>query len=209
MQPKHPPYKPFVVALTGGIASGKTTVSHWFAQQGVCIIDADIAAREVVATGSPALAQIQQHFGDDIITPEKTLNRSKLRDIIFNAPVEKKWLEALLHPLIRQHMVHEVAQSASPYAIAVIPLLIETEIPDFIDEICTIDCSLETQRKRLSLRDNTHTEIIEQILTSQATREQRLFFAEQIINNDEDEENLLKQLPALHQHWQTKAAANY
>jgi dephospho-CoA kinase len=197
--------KPFVVALTGGIASGKTTVSNWFAQQGVCIVDADMAAREVVAIGSPALAQIQKRFGDDILTPEKALNRQKLRDIVFNVPNEKHWLEALLHPMIRQHMAEQLKVCTTPYAIAVIPLLVETGIPEFIDDVCVVDCSTETQRKRLAVRDNLASTMIENMLAAQASRQQRLALANQIINNDEDETALINQLPALHQQWLTQA----
>jgi len=159
----------------------------------------------VVAIGSDALTQIHRHFGDPILTPEKTLNRATLRDIIFNTPAEKSWLEGLLHPLIRQYMIQQLEACTTPYAIAVIPLLVETGIPDFVDEVCVVDCSPETQAKRLLSRDNVNIELIEKILTAQASREQRLALAHRIIDNNADEEALLVQLPALHQQWLRRA----
>jgi len=133
--------KKVVIGLTGGIGSGKTTIADFFADLGIDIIDADIAARKVVEPKSSALVQISQHFGLQFIQADGTLNRSLLRSRIFSNDTDKLWLNNLLHPLIRQTMLNEIQQSKSPYCLLVAPLLIENNLQSLVQRILVIDIS--------------------------------------------------------------------
>jgi len=190
---------PFVVGLTGGIASGKTTVANMFHEQfGIEIVDADIVAREVVEPGSQGLAAIEQKFGASILLNDGSLNRAKLREIIFSQPEEKAWLNALLHPLIRQQMLTDLANVTSPYALLVIPLMAENNLQSLADTVVVVDVDEETQLRRTSERDNVSREQAQSILASQATREQRLAIADHVIKNHAENQKLLPQITVLH-----------
>jgi dephospho-CoA kinase len=179
--------RPFVVALTGGIASGKSTVSHLFAQQhGVCVVDADIVAREVVAIGEPALLALVDHFGEAVLSADGSLNRAYLKDIIFAHPSEREWVNELLHPVIRQRMMTQLSACQSDYAVAVIPLLAEAGVPEYVNFVLVVDCEQEMQYQRLLARDEMPQQLAESILSSQASRKQRLALAQGIIVNDRD-----------------------
>ena len=164
---------PYVVGLTGGIGSGKSYVSSLFASLGVTIIDADIIARKVVAPGTEGLQGLVEHFGSDILTSNGELNRALLRNKVFSDPEEKSWLNAFLHPKIRQKMNSDIASITSPYGILVVPLLIENKLQNMVNRIAVVDCSEETQLKRTVNRDNSSEDIIKNIIASQASREQR------------------------------------
>ncbi|WED22350.1 dephospho-CoA kinase [Vibrio sp. JC009] len=190
---------PFIVGLTGGIASGKTTVANLFNQHfQIEIVDADIVAREVVEPGTEGLQAIAEHFGRSILTSEKTLDRSKLREIIFSRPEEKEWLNNLLHPMIRQKMNESLSAIKSPYALLVIPLMVENQLQSMADRILVIDVSPETQIQRTVMRDNVADDQAKAILASQADRQQRLAIADDIILNEDDEQDLLAQITTLH-----------
>ncbi|MEG9489776.1 dephospho-CoA kinase [Mannheimia indoligenes] len=174
----------YVVGLTGGIGSGKTTVSDLFAELGVEIIDADIVARQVVEKGTPLLAQIVEHFGEDILNAEKELDRAKLRQIVFNNETEKNWLNNLLHPAIRVEMVKKLQESTACYVIWVVPLLIENKLTEFCDRVLVIDVSPEIQLERATRRDKSKTETIKNIMEAQVSREERLRYADDVIENN-------------------------
>jgi dephospho-CoA kinase len=188
-----------VIGLTGGIASGKTTVSDLFAKLGIDIIDADVIAREVVAKGTPGLAAIVEKFGDDILTPDLELDRQKLRTIVFSDSAKKDWLNALLHPLIREQMQLQTANATSPYCILSVPLLVENKLNTMVSRTLVVDIDEATQIKRAIARDNSEQAIIESIIASQATRTQRLAAADDVIVNNKDLDWLSAQVKDLHQ----------
>ena len=181
-----------VIGLTGGIGSGKTTVANFFADLGIDIIDADIAARKVVEPKSNALVQISQHFGLQFIKADGTLNRPLLRSQIFSNDIDKLWLNNLLHPLIRQTMLNEIEQSQSPYCLLVAPLLIENNLQSLVERILIIDISEEEQVKRAVLRDPSSKEEIMRIISSQISRKERLNYADDIIDNSKSDLSIIK-----------------
>ncbi|MBZ0059096.1 MULTISPECIES: dephospho-CoA kinase [unclassified Leclercia] len=195
----------YIVALTGGIGSGKSTVADAFSRLGVTIIDADILARQVVEPGTPALRAIAEHFGNDTIAPDGTLNRRKLRERIFAHPEEKAWLNALLHPLIQQETQKQIAQATSPYVLWVVPLLVENNLHDKADRVLVVDVSPATQIQRTIARDNVGREHAEQILAAQATREARLAVADDVIDNNGAPDAIASDVARLHQQYLAQA----
>ncbi|MFQ3195992.1 MAG: dephospho-CoA kinase [Colwellia sp.] len=181
-----------VIGLTGGIGSGKTTIANFFRDLGVDIVDADIAARTVVEPGSIALAKISQYFGLQFIQPDGTLNRSLLRSQIFSNEQDKHWLNNLLHPLIRQTMLEEIQQSQSPYCLLVAPLLIENNLQSLVARILVIDIKESEQVKRAASRDPSSIDEIKRIMASQISREKRLTYADDIINNSQSDLSIIK-----------------
>lgn len=195
----------YIVGLTGGIGSGKSTIANLFIELGVKIIDADIIAREVVAKGTPFFAEIVNHFGEQILTEQKELDRAKLRQIVFNDPHQKTWLNQLLHPAIRQEMLNQLAQNQDDYVIWVVPLLIENNLTEFCDRILVIDVLPEIQLSRALARDNSNEETIKNIMAAQVNQEQRLSYADDIIENnlplDQNFAKLKQQVLELHQKY--------
>ncbi len=192
----------FVVALTGGIASGKTTVADLFHHHfAIDIVDADIIARQVVDIGTPGLKQITQHFGSTILNQDGSLNRAELRQRIFSQPKEKNWLEALLHPLIRLQMQTALQQTTSAYALLVVPLLVENHLESMADRVLVVDVDENTQIQRTMQRDNVVEEQARNILAAQATRQQRLAIADDVIENNVNSEQLLLLVTKLHQKY--------
>lgn len=196
----------YVVALTGGIGSGKSTVADAFSRLGIAIIDADIIARQVVEPHTPGLNAIAAHFGSGIINADGTLNRRLLRESIFSQPAEKTWLNALLHPMIHQETQRQIAEATSPYVLWVVPLLVENQLQHKADRILVIDVSPETQLQRTMLRDNVSRQHAEQILAAQATREERLAVADDVIDNDGAPETIASDVARLHAQYLTYAA---
>lgn len=191
-----------VVGLTGGIASGKTTVANLFQELGVPVIDTDQLAREAVKPGSIALKKIVEHFGQTILTTDNQLNRRCLRDIIFNQPTEKQWLEQLLHPIIRQAVMSNIEKITTPYCIVVIPLLVENNV-NYIDRVLVVDVDEAIQIQRVMTRDDISKDQAQAILNQQATRQQRLAKADDIIQNDNSLAELTKEVQRLHQTYLT------
>ncbi len=189
------------VGLTGGIASGKSTVADLFAKHGVTIIDADVIAREVILPGESAYDAIITYFGKNIIGAEQQIERAKLRQIVFNNPEKRIWLEKLLHPLIRDRMIACSLKANSPYCIHVVPLLIETWPHPEINRILVVDVSVETQIKRLKIRDNLDKDMIENMLQAQISREERLAHADDIIVNEGDLTALVDAVEKLHEKY--------
>lgn len=173
-----------VIGLTGGIGSGKSTVTHYFQELGIEVIDADIIAREVVAIDSPALKAIAEHFGDDYIQADGQLNRGLLRSKIFANELDKLWLNKLLHPLIRTQLISKTAAAKSPYCMLVAPLLIENNLLHLVNRVLVIDVSEETQLERTMHRDSSSLKEVKAILASQTSRSERLAVANDVINND-------------------------
>lgn len=189
------------IGLTGGIGSGKTTVAELFKLLGITVVDADEAARKVTIAEEPALDDIAQHFGETILNEDGTLDRKRLRSIIFKQPKERLWLENLLHPLIRDEMQKQVRLAQSPYCVVVIPLLTETQPHPLADRILVIDCSREMQIQRTRLRDEMTREEIEAILDTQANHHQRLAAADDIIINETDIDHLKEAVQYLHEKY--------
>ncbi|WP_395949382.1 dephospho-CoA kinase [Aeromonas mytilicola subsp. aquatica] len=173
----------YVVAITGGIGSGKTSVANQFAALGIEVVDADLIAREVVEPGTPALAAIASHFGPGILDEQGRLDRRALRERIFSDPAAKSWLNALLHPIIRSEMLRQCAAANSPYCLLVVPLLVENRLTELADRVLVIDVDETTQIERTCRRDGVSLEQAQAILASQASRSERLAMADDVLDN--------------------------
>ncbi|MDH1220959.1 MULTISPECIES: dephospho-CoA kinase [Aeromonas] len=190
----------YVVAITGGIGSGKTTVANQFAALGIEVVDADLIAREVVAPGTPALAAITSHFGPEILTEQGLLDRRVLRERIFSDPAAKSWLNALLHPIIRSEMLRQCAAVSSPYCLLVVPLLVENRLTELADRVLVIDVDEATQIERTCHRDGVSREQAQAILASQASRSERLAMADDVLDNQSGTtETIRARILALHE----------
>ena len=189
------------VALTGGIASGKTTVSDRFSALGVPVVDADVLSRKAVEANSPGLQQIAERFGNSILQADGTLDRAKLRSIIFEDEKARSDLEAIVHPEVRRltdNQIRTFEQEAHRYCLVVIPLLVETAQQDRYDHVIVVDVAKEVQLQRLQARDGSTTAEANKILASQANRDERLAIADSIITNNADIESINQQVHALH-----------
>ncbi|MCF7531975.1 dephospho-CoA kinase [Pseudomonas petrae] len=198
-----PASKPWILGLTGGIGSGKSAAAQCFVDLGVHLVDADNAARWVVELGRPALAQIAEHFGASVLQADGTLNRSALRELIFKDPQQRFWLEGLLHPLIREEIRQHLARAESAYAILVSPLLLETSQHQMVQRVLVIDVPESVQIERTVLRDKTNEEQVRAILKAQASREERLSRADDVIVNDRDPAWLKREVERLHHFYLT------
>ena len=196
------------IGLTGGIASGKSTVAQRFSVLGVPVIDADEAARAVVAPGRPGLAQIVDTFGAGILTAEQQLDRRALRDLIFADPPSRKTLERILHPLIRAEMERGAADAPGPYLVLAIPLLVEGGNQYRIDRILVVDVDPELQLARLMARDSTTPEQARAILAAQASRGERLKAAHDVLENAGTLAELRCAVDALHARYLLLAAGS-
>ena len=190
----------YVVAITGGIGSGKTTIANQFAALGIEVVDADLIAREVVAPGTPALAAIVNHFGAEMLTEQGLLDRRALRERIFSDPAAKSWLNALLHPIIRSEMLRQCAAVSSPYCLLVVPLLVENRLTELADRVLVIDVDEATQIERTCHRDGVSREQAQAILASQANRSERLAMADDVLDNQSGTtETIRARILALHE----------
>ena len=172
------------IGLTGGIASGKSTVANLFSDLGVEIVDADEIAHSITSKQGSAYDKIVKHFGNSVLGDDNELDRKKLRTIIFNNSELRKDLEQIIHPEVHSIINKQTFESQEPYQIIVIPLLIETGYQNFVDRVLIIDCSLETQLARLMHRDNEKLESARKIVANQIQRKERLKFANDIIENE-------------------------
>lgn len=189
--------QPLRVGLTGGIASGKTTVADFFARRGIVVIDTDEIAHEVVEPGQPALDRVVEAFGRDVLDASGALDRRRLRTRMFADPAERRRLETILHPLILAEMARRSADAPGPYQILVIPLLAETGRSEYVDRVLVVDCPIEIQVRRLLARDAEDERQALALIAAQATREQRLALADDVIVNDGDLNTLDFQVEAL------------
>ncbi len=187
-----------VIGITGGIGSGKTTATNRFKELGVPVIDADIVARQVVEPCKPALQQIIETFGDKVIDVEGHLDRSALRQIVFSDSELKRKLENIVHPRIHEEIHSQLDQISAAYAIVVIPLLVEGKRNYKLDQVLVIDVPPELQQNRVTVRDRQSGSQVKRILKAQATREERIAIADDIIDNSGSLDNLYEQVDALH-----------
>jgi dephospho-CoA kinase len=188
----------FRVGLTGGIASGKSTATKFFADLGVPIIDTDQVARDVVEPGQPPLERLVERFGNSILTPDGHLDRPALRNIVFSDPKARADLEALTHPAIGAAVEARSAIAGGPYQILVLPLLVEKSLGSQLDRVLVVDCDEELQIKRLEARDGSTLAQAQAILNAQASRGARLKAAHDVIKNDGDISAVRDQVAELH-----------
>lgn len=186
------------IGLTGGIGSGKSTVSRLFAKLNVPIIDADVTAHRLVQPGQPALVEIRRVFGDKIVMPNGQLDRAALRTLVFADPEQKKKLESILHPLIRAELRSEAENRTEPYCILAIPLLFETGMQQWVDRVLVVDCPVEIQIERVKKRDHLEDATIHAIIATQVSRETRTAGADDLIDNSGADSHLAEQVKKLH-----------
>lgn len=194
------------IGLTGGIASGKSTVADFFAALGVPVIDTDVIAREIVKPGEPALDEIRFAFGDDVINADGSLDRTQLRKIVFADDALRARLESILHPRIRDVALQQASLASEPYVIIVVPLLFESPMKDAMNRILVVDCDEETQLQRLTTRDQESEEQARQIIAAQATRAERLSIADDVITNENNLADTRSAVRSLHEYYLSLAA---
>jgi len=192
-----------VIGLTGGIGSGKSTVARMFGALGVHWVDADDVARQVVEPGTQALIAIADHFGESILQDNGELDRAALRQKVFEDPEQRRWLEGLLHPIIRQELIRQLSPEDYnlPYVMLVSPLLLETNQHELVERIVVVDVPEETQINRTMTRDGNSREQVERILAAQMSRAARREKADAIINNAQPLERVEASVHALHQRF--------
>ena len=190
---------PFAVGLTGGIGSGKTTVAELFTSQGAGLVDTDEISHRLTAPAQPAIAEIARKFGPQFVVDDGSLDRVRMRDLVFAHPSARKDLETILHPLIRQASTRQIQESTAPYVVVVVPLLIETgAYRQMMGRILVVDCEPETQVRRVMERSGLSRNEVLSIIASQVSRQERLREADDIIHNDGDLETLRAQVNLLH-----------
>jgi dephospho-CoA kinase len=195
---------PFILGLTGGIASGKTAAADRLESLGATLVDTDLISREVVEPGQPALTLIEQHFGPEVIQEDGHLNRAALRERVFQDPSERQWLEALLHPLIRQTTIERALNAETPIAVVVVPLLFESGHYQEIDASLVIDVPVELQRQRTLSRDGVSEAQVDSILAAQMDRQSRIDRADYVISNTGTLDELYSKVDALYHQLTTQ-----
>lgn len=189
------------IALTGGIASGKTRVSDRLGTLGATIIDTDVVARDVVAPGSPGLAEIANTFGSGVLSDDGSLDRAAMRKIVFGDARQREELEAITHPRIRTECMRRAADADGDYLVFVVPLLVGSSFVSLVDRVLVVDCPRALQFTRLMARDGETAEGARRILDAQVSREARLAIADDVIVNDADLDSLERKVDALHRHY--------
>lgn len=197
----------FTIGLTGGIGSGKSTVADLFAARGVSLVDADVIAHRVTAPRGVAMAQIAAQFGPEFVAEDGSMDRDRMRALVFGDEAARKRLEAITHPLIRLETEQEIRGAHGPYVMVVVPLLVESGTwKARVDRVLTVDCSVETQIGRVMARNGFPREQVLAIMARQATREARLAAADDVIDNDAASlETLAHDVAALHETYLTLA----
>lgn len=196
---------PYVVGLTGGIASGKSAVAREFEALGIPVIDADIVSREVVEPGTEALMKIEEHFGAQVIKSDGSLDRAQLRQLIFADSEQRQWLENLLHPAIRQRIREQIAASKAPWLILMVPLLFEGGGYDFVQRVLVVDVPEELQRARVRQRDGSDDATIDGIMARQLPRAERLARGDDVIDNSGPLDTLPARVATLAQRYEELA----
>ena len=198
----------WVLGLTGGIASGKSTVAALFSKAGADVIDLDEVAREVVAPGSALLQTVFERFGSNLRQADGSLDRRALRSVVFADLARRQELEALLHPAMLERAGQRIAESRAPYQIVVNPLLAEWGARARYDRVLLVDAHPEQQRSRLAARDGSNTQEIEAMLAAQTSREKRQAVADDVIDNSGDATALAAEVAKLHQRYLGLAGAS-
>jgi len=206
--PQPPASGPLLIALTGGIASGKSAAADAFSDLGVSVLDTDQIARDVVEPGTPALGQLVAEFGTDILDASGSLDRVRMRERVFSDDKQRARLEAIIHPAIREELARRSAGAGGAYQIHVIPLLVEKSRPDAYDRVLVVDCPEEEQVNRLIARDGTSAEQARRMLEAQASREQRLAIADDVIVNTGTLDELKRFVETLHKNYSLLAATD-
>ena len=191
----------FAVGLTGGIGSGKTTISDLFAELGVEVIDTDEIARRLTSRPQPAMTAIEAHFGPEVIASDGSLDRERMRKLAFSNPEAREALQRILHPLIREEVQRRLEATASPYALVVVPLLVESRGYGFASRILVIDCPEEQQIARVVQRSGLSREQVKLIMATQASRSDRLAIADDVIRNDGEIGALRDEVQRLHHQY--------
>jgi dephospho-CoA kinase len=193
------------IGLTGGIGSGKSTVANLFRLHNVDVIDADKIAREIVASGTPAFKEIIDHFGKKLINKNNELDRTALRNLVFNDPKELEWLNQCLHPKIRAEINRQANNASGPYVILDIPLLFENKLEHLVHRILVVDVPEKVQIDRVMARDNSTEQLVKSIMSKQVSREYRLSRADDILDNTQSLEQLKHKVNELHQKYRVMA----
>ena len=197
----------YSVGLTGGIASGKTTISNLFAELGVPVVDTDVISRQLLEPDEPAFHQVCTHFGSSIQKSDGSIDRARLREIVFGNRDEKRWLETMLHPLIYQRSSEAIrAHAGASYVLVVVPLLFETNFQSLVDRVLAVDCPAEVQIERLLKRDHIDRDLATSMLAQQLDNHTRLARAHDSIDNSGDGADLASQVAALHRRYLQLAA---
>lgn len=204
----HSGYEMLVIALTGGIGSGKSTIADALAARGAGVIDTDIIARELTEPGQPTLDAIAATFGGHLIDSNGRLDRDALRALVFTDPDARSRLEAILHPRIKDRMLEQLAALSAPYAVLVIPLLFETNQNTLADRILVVDVTEKAQRERVRRRSGLTDSEINRIIASQISRTERLARADDILDNNGDPPGLLAQVEQIHRKYIALAASD-
>lgn len=202
------PSRPLLIGLTGGIGSGKTTVSGLFQNFGINIIDTDIIAREIVEPDQKAYDEIVDVFGSKILSKNRDIDRKKLRQLVFDQPKKLSQLEKITHPRIISTMREQISQTTSPYCILCIPLLFEKELQREVDRVLVVDVPTEIQKQRVANRDNNSKAQVEAIMKHQLSRNKRLLLADDVIKNEGSLSDLQSQVQDLHARYLTLAEAH-
>ena len=201
----------FIIGVTGGVASGKSEVTRRFEALGVVVADADVAAREAVAPGSEGLAEVVAGFGADVLAPDGSLDRAAMRRHVFGNDAARRRLEAIIHPRVRASLRETSAAAPGPYAVAAIPLLAEgggRAAYPWLSRILVVDVSVDVQRARVMARDRVDAELAQRMIAAQATRDQRLAIADDVIVNDGPIEALAAHVAALDRRYRSLAAVS-
>ena len=198
---------PFTVALTGGIASGKSECAQRFAELGATVVDADVVARDLVAPGMPALNEIAAAFGTQMLDASGSLERTEMRALVFGDAEARRKLEAILHPRVRAEMLVRTDAAKGPYVLLVVPLYVETGGYDWADRVVVVDLPRELQLARAIARDAMAPSLAEAMIDAQASREQRLAIADDVIDNSGPPHALAPQVAALHERYLQLAAS--
>ncbi len=191
----------YVIGLTGGIGSGKSTAASIFSELGITVVNADQLARDVVEPGKPALDAIKERFGDDILSNDGSLDRRKLREIVFADKKQLAWLEQLTHPLIGELLIQQLQSATSPYAILESPLLLETRQKELVDRVLVVDLDESTQLLRTTERDGSSEETIKAIIAAQMPRNERLAAADDVVDNSQSQATAKRQILDLHEQY--------
>ena len=197
----------YVVGITGGIGSGKSAVTDYLETKGITVVDADRVSRLVVEPGTAGLAAITEHFGQEILLPSGELNRAALRKLVFDNQDERKMLEGITHPRIRDEIARQLSEAVSPYVVLASPLLLESGQNSFADYVVVVDVPESVQLSRTMARDDNSEQLVKSIMAAQLDRETRLSRADTSIKNDGTLEELYARVDDLHQELLVRAAS--